>query len=560
VRNIKINRSFLFVFLVSLLPLFNLITPGLPITHDGLDHVVRIANFYQSLTEGILIPRWAGNLNWGYGHPILMFLYPLPSYITSLFHFFGFSYIDSLKLIFASTYVFSGIFMYLWLKEFLGNKAAIVGSILYLFAPYRFVDLYVRGALGEHVAFTFIPLVLYAMYKFNKLSNKNSFRNYYLRGLIVSISFAALILSHNAISLLFIPFVLFYLFYLFIENKSKIKLVLSATFLAFGLLFSFFFWFPAFTEGKYTLRDIVTAGEYVKRFVEPLTLLYGQWNFGGSGLFSVQVGIVHITLVILSIVLFSKLFKKTDKQKYLYLGVVSFLTVSILLMFKEFNFIWEKITTLQKLQFPWRLLSMVVFSTSLIGSLFISKANPKYRNVLVIVTVLLSIIFTLNYWHAKQYTKIDDRYFNVIFNGTTDTGESAPIWSIRFMEKKPKDTIEVIEGKASIIKLDRKSTYHEYLIDAKEKTRIRENTLYFPGWKVYDNYNLVNNVQFQDPKNRGLITFYLEPGMHNIIVKFEDTKLRKTANLISITSVILVFIIPFIFLINPMIKIKKLKW
>lgn len=558
-RNIKINRSFLFVFLVSLLPLFNLITPGLPITHDGLDHVVRIANFYQSLTEGILIPRWAGNLNWGYGHPILMFLYPLPSYITSLFHFFGFSYIDSLKLIFASTYLFSGIFMYLWLKEFLGDRAAIVGSILYLFAPYRFVDLYVRGALGEHVAFTFIPLVLYSLYKFNKLSNKNSFRNYYLKGLIVSISFAALILSHNAISLLFIPFVLFYLFYLFIENKSKIKLVLSATFLVFGLLFSFFFWFPAFTEGKYTLRDIVTAGEYVKRFVEPLTLLYGQWNFGGSGLFSVQVGIVHITLVILSMVLFSKLFKKTDKQKYLYLGVVSFLTVSILLMFKEFNFIWVKITTLQKLQFPWRLLSMVVFSTSLIGSLFISKVNLKYRHVLVIVTVLLSIIFTLNYWHAKQYTKIDDRYFNVIFNGTTDTGESAPIWSIRFMEKKPKDTIEVIEGKASIIKLDRKSTYHEYLIDAKEKTRIRENTLYFPGWKVYDNYNLVNNVQFQDPKNRGLITFYLEPGMHNIIVKFEDTKLRKTANLISITSIILVFIILFIFLINPRTKIKKLK-
>ena len=160
-RNIKINRNFLFVFLISLLPLFNLITPGLPVTHDGLDHVVRIANFYQSLTEGILIPRWAGNLNWGYGHPILMFLYPLPSYFASLFHFFGFSYIDSLKLVFASSYVFSGIFMYLWLKEFLGDRPAIVGSILYLFAPYRFVDLYVRGALGEHVAFVFIPLVLY---------------------------------------------------------------------------------------------------------------------------------------------------------------------------------------------------------------------------------------------------------------------------------------------------------------------------------------------------------------------------------------------------------------
>src|SRR3989338_1964646 len=88
----------LLIFLLSILPLWLFLHSGLPITHDGIDHVARIANFYQSLSEGNLIPRWAGNLNWGYGHPILMFLYPLPSYIASFFHFRGFSLIDSIKL------------------------------------------------------------------------------------------------------------------------------------------------------------------------------------------------------------------------------------------------------------------------------------------------------------------------------------------------------------------------------------------------------------------------------------------------------------------------------
>ena len=66
------------LLILSLIPLINLLTPGLPVTHDGQDHVARIANFYLSLSEGHMVPRWAGNLDWGFGHPILMFLYPLP--------------------------------------------------------------------------------------------------------------------------------------------------------------------------------------------------------------------------------------------------------------------------------------------------------------------------------------------------------------------------------------------------------------------------------------------------------------------------------------------------
>ena len=78
------------VIIFSCVPLYTLLHPGLPITHDGQDHVARIANFYLSLSEGNIVPRWAANLNWGYGHPILMFLYPLSSYAASIFHVIGF--------------------------------------------------------------------------------------------------------------------------------------------------------------------------------------------------------------------------------------------------------------------------------------------------------------------------------------------------------------------------------------------------------------------------------------------------------------------------------------
>ena len=310
-------------------------------------------------------------------------------------------------------------------------------------------------------------------------------------------------------------------------------------------------------EGKYTLRDIITAGEYSKHFVNPTSLIYGPWSFGGSGIFTVQIGIVHIALVLASIILFKKLFRKSKNEKIVYFGTLGFLLVSIFLMLKESNFIWQIFTTLPKIQFPWRFLTMIVFSTSIIGALFVSKFNHK---LLIIFISVATIIPTYSYWHAKEYdASFTDNYFEKVFKETTDTGEVSPIWSIRFMEEEPKDDIEIIDGDAKLIKIEKKSNYHEYVINVNKRTRIRENTLYFPGWKVYDNEIEITDIEFQDPKNRGLITFYVDPGLHNIILKFEDTKLRRFANYVSAVSLIGLVFIPILIVngIRKRLKIKK---
>src|SRR3989338_800672 len=211
--NYKRNLLVLLLILISVIYLFDLFHPGLPLTHDAQDHIARIANFYQNLSEGNIIPRWAGNLNWGYGHPILEFLYPLPSYFASLFHFFGFTLVDSVKLVFGISFILSAITMYIFIKELLNDqKTALFASILYVIAPYRFVDLYVRGAIGEHVAFIFPPLVIFFLLKLSK--------RYSLWHLIGgAISFAGLNLSHNAISLMFIPIFVLYAVFLILQSK-----------------------------------------------------------------------------------------------------------------------------------------------------------------------------------------------------------------------------------------------------------------------------------------------------------------------------------------------------
>ncbi len=517
------------LIIVSILPLINLIHPGLPITHDGQDHVARIANFYQSLTDGNIIPRWAGNLNWGYGHPILMFLYPLPSYIASFFHWVGFSFVDSTKLVFGTAFAASVLAMYLWLSRAYGKSTGIAGALLYGFAPYRFVDLYVRGALGEHVAFVFPPLICWGLLLLAKKERP------FFSPLLITLGTAGLLLSHNALSLVFFPIIFLYMFYLFFfETKHRFRFLCLTSYILFlGFLLSAFFWFPAFFEGKYTLRDALTKGEFVNRFVPWQWFFMSPWNYGGGNEFSKEIGLLHWMGILGSAMV---LFK--SKVRKLRIGIsvllIVFLT-SLFLMTEYSQLIWNKITIMQKFQFPWRLLSVSVFASAVLGAVAISKF--QLRNVLLIAYCLLLIVQSVPMWQPKDYLVHPESFYAGVYAGTTDTGESSPIWSIRFMEQLPKAPYEIIEGKGSVASISRSTTRHEFSIDAKTRIRVLDNTLYFPGWGVFID-GQQTEVQFQDPRYRGLMTFWIPAGNHRIVVSFGDTKLRRLANILSVSGLV----------------------
>ena len=51
--------------------------PGFPYTHDGENHLARIANYAVALRQGQFPPRWAPSFWAGYGYPVFNFNYPL---------------------------------------------------------------------------------------------------------------------------------------------------------------------------------------------------------------------------------------------------------------------------------------------------------------------------------------------------------------------------------------------------------------------------------------------------------------------------------------------------
>lgn len=521
----------IFFVILAFIPVLSLISPGLPQTHDGPDHVVRIIAFYQNLSDGVLIPRWGSILNWGYGHPILEFLYPFPSYVASLFHFVGFSFMDATKMVYLLGEVLSFLFMYLWLKQFLSKSSSLLGAVLFAYAPYRFIDLYVRGDIGENLAFAFIPLSLYFIYK---LSIKKDFVSLFLG----SFSIALLILSHNAIALISVGLIFLYGIFLWwkldFEKNFIIKFLVQ---FGLGFLLSLFFWLPALLEGKYTLRNIVTRGTYKPNFIKLQDLIYGPWSFGGSGLFSVQIGIVQLIAIVASPFLIFKLYLKKDKNLSLVIGLLIFTLLSIFIMLPISDFIWSRIMMLQNFQFPWRFLGLIVFTASVLGALMAEYIHKKYKIFVTSLLIIAAVLLSISYAIPKGYFHSLDKFENGLYKGTTDTGESSPVWSVRFMEKSPKTHLEVLDGSAKVKELQRTSVYHKYEVNVFKDTLFGENTLYFPGWEIKAN-SMSLSIEFQDPHFRGIMTFRLPKGNYILETKYTETKLRLISDFITLISLL----------------------
>ena len=534
-KMIKVRKYIfsLVLFVLAIIPVLSLFHPGFPVTHDGQDHVARIANFYLNLTQGNLIPRWAPNLNWGYGHPILEFLYPLPSYIASIFHFLGLSFVDSTKVVYGLGMVLSLYFMYLWLSQFLSKQSSLFGAVLFTYAPYRFVDLYVRGDVGENLAFAFVPLVLFFAYKTYKTKDIK----YPVLG---AISLAFLILAHNAIALMFVPFILLYCLILLYISKFNKRLIFNLfSLIVLGFTLSAFFWLPALLEGKYTLRNIVTAGGYVGRFVSFQSLIYGPWSYGQTGTFTVQYGPLQwISILISPLTIY---FFRKDKQKLLISLLLLFFTaVSTFLMLEQSSFIWSKVMLLQNFQFPWRFLAVIVFTTAVLGAfLFESVEKRLNKNILLGLLILLVLVISSFYSQPKGYQNKPESFYSGIYNSTTDTGESSPIWSVRFMEHRPSAPAQIVEGGGSIKETVHKATYRKFDYNSQEESRVLLNILYFPGWTVYVDGKEVSTI-FQDPMYRGLMTIRVAGGQHTIEVVFKDTRLRQISELISAVSLLII--------------------
>ncbi len=514
-------RKKLIKFLFPLLLIFLTIPLLLPflrkgyfVTHDGEWAIVRLSAFHFALRDGQLPPRWAGNLFHTYGYPVLNFNYPLPPIIGEILHLLGFSFVDSVKGVFILSVVFSAVFFYLFLNEIFSQSTALLGTIFYLYYPFRMVDLYVRGSVGESLVFALLPLVYWSLIKLKKRKNKRWLA-------ISSLSTALLILAHNSLALVSLPFIFLFMIYLFFLKKDNQSffLFLVSVLLAFTL--SCFFWLPALYEKQWTnlLPEIITKPTH--HFVELKELIIPK----NTPSLSFQLGLVHLVFALLS--LWFLFFKKFN---YLVLFFVFVLSINLFFLFPVSKIFWEKLPLLVFVSYPWRLMVPLGFYLSIISSYFLVFFNQTVKFLIITLIFLVLFFMTKTNRQPAVYINKDDMYYITNQSTTIEGDENTPLWVKEPPKIAPKEKIE-LKGSYQIEKL--KSNLIEFSVAATQPQEVRVNTLYYPGWRVFvDGKERVVNYE----NSKGVISFKLFPEDKHVKLVFQETTLRLIADIISFFS------------------------
>ncbi|MBI5876346.1 MAG: hypothetical protein HZB53_01745 [Chloroflexi bacterium] len=204
---------------------------------DGLFHLYRIAALNDALRQGEFYPRLFPSFAYGYGQAVLAYYGPLSYYAGVLFLRFGAGTVDALKLAFAFGYAASGVAFFALAWRYVPALPALCAAVAYVYFPYRIVETYQRGALAEHLAFVFLPLILLPVGR---------------RSLTFALSLFALVVTHSLTAMIALPFALLWQWFAVpAQERGLPRLGRLSVHVVLALGLSAFYWLPVALQSRW---------------------------------------------------------------------------------------------------------------------------------------------------------------------------------------------------------------------------------------------------------------------------------------------------------------------
>ncbi len=538
----------IFIFVFSFFAFKPLLNPGFFPIHDNTQ-VARVYEMSKALKDGMFPVRWVADLGYGYGYPIFNFYDPLPYYVGSTIGFFGVDALFATKLMMFLGVILAGFSMYFLAKEFWGNLGGVFASLFYMYAPYHAVDVYVRGDVAEFWAYSFIPLIFYGLWKIYK---EKKWR--YV--IVASLSYSALIISHNLTAMMVTPFLILFAFYLFSKSKKRERAFIIMSFVT-GILIAAFYWIPAIFEMKYTnvLSQIGGGADFKDHFVCLSQLWTGIWGYGGSvkgcsdGI-SFMIGKYHIILSLIIFafsifILVSKKYLKQFEREKIIIIVLSFLgfLISIFFTLEISKSLWELFSPMAFIQYPWRFLIMIVFFSSFIAGALFWISGKLIKNNLINYGLGFLLFCFIVLVSAKFFVP------QTILNKTSSdfTNDYSLKWttsriSDEYMPKdflRPKEYYQIpdisnLKTAALTTTIVKKKTQELNLkLDVRKSGSYILPVAYFPAWKGSLDGKNISLI----PDKRGILVS-LPYGEHNLILSFRQTLIESSGDLLTFAGIL----------------------
>ncbi len=130
---------------------------GMSNTNSASYSIVWTKQYGDALANGQLYPRWLPDSFDHLGSPAFYFYPPFAYFLCGAVSALGLGAVKAVTATSAGIFFASGASMYAWLRW--KGARPLLGAIVYMLAPYRLFDVYSRGAIAEHAAFIWFPLI-----------------------------------------------------------------------------------------------------------------------------------------------------------------------------------------------------------------------------------------------------------------------------------------------------------------------------------------------------------------------------------------------------------------
>lgn len=536
------NASFLIGLIFTLSLFWPLFAAPFFTMHDDVQ-IIRLFEMDKCFKDLQIPCRWVPDLGGLYGYPIFNYYGPLPYYFGELIYFLTHSLLWSMKVMFIFPFVGSYIFMYLLSKKFFGKLGGGLSAAFYAFAPYHALDFYVRGAMGEMWGLMFFPLIFYSIVK---LEEKTNIFNL----LLLSVSLAGLITSHNLSAMIFSPFCLIFSLILFVKKRSKKFLWFGAGSLILGIMICSFYLFPALAEKNLVHLETTIEGyfSYTEHFKGLRKLfLERYWGYGASvrevpglvsdSMLSYQIGWVHLLGWLLALISLKFLW---SKNKILSMLVV-FSSISIMICVFMINprseFIWKVIDPLKYLQFPWRFLLLIAFFISFLsGSFFLAFKDKKWINWVWTILVLMLVVFNFSYFRPEKFIKTSDKEYLSGQNWDKIIKRSIfdylPIYAKEPPAELATERYKILTGDMKVFDFKEGTNWISFKTEIKTHSIVRLSQYYFPDWKIFVDGKQAD-IDYKS-SGLGLMTIILGEGNHEVSARLYDTPIRSISNWVTV--------------------------
>ena len=458
---------------------------------DGIQHICRIIGTEQTLADKQFLPMIMSNLCNNFGYSWNIFYSPLTAYMSVVFRIFNFSYVNCLKLCMFVIVLLSGITMYKFALRITKNKKlATLASIIYILAPYRITDMYIRTALAELASFIFIPIVFEGLYIIVN-EEKKSYK--------LALGAAGLILTHQVIAMYTAIICFVYLIVFFKKLKSKTVLKNIGVNLLFCILMTSFYWVGLLQHYLNTSYEVFVPGRMEREEV----LIFYKAKF--SQLFitnSEQTMIYAIGLLsVIGLVLTPIAYKKIPeeyKKTYMFFLITGVILIGMTLSIFPFERLPQALTMLQ---FTFRLFTFTSFFFAFVVATNFAMLIKNFKTFDIVVLLTISVLLLVPY-KSKLYFNLQENEERLI-NGvrvTENTGRvHAGMASMEYLPTKAfknlkhianrKDEVIVLDNDEAVISdyTKQNSNMNCRISNINKETTIELPYIYYLGYRVYAN-------------------------------------------------------------------------